>query len=73
MTSERYICKTQIDVQCLIDVQSSNWRPILKYMTVSHIRKSTFNDALTDASNDVTSVKEGSLSNDGEATQPDSR
>ena len=31
-----YICKTQIDVQSLIDVQISNWRPILKYMVVFH-------------------------------------
>ena len=38
-----YICKTQIDVQPLIDVQSSNWRPILKYMAVFHFLKSTSN------------------------------
>ena len=28
------VCKTQIDVQSLIDVQSSNRRSILKYMAV---------------------------------------
>ena len=39
---QQYICKTQIDVQSLIDVQSSNWRPILKYMAVFHFLKSTF-------------------------------
>ena len=39
-----YICKTQIDVQSLIDVQSSNRRPILKYVTVFHFLKSTSND-----------------------------
>ena len=40
----RYIFKTQIDVQPLIDVQSSNRRPILKYMAVCHFLKSTSND-----------------------------
>ena len=39
-----YICKTQIDVQPLIDVQSSNRRPILKYMIVFHFLKSTPTD-----------------------------
>jgi hypothetical protein len=48
----RYICKTQIDVQSLIDVQSSNRRPILKYMAVFHFLKSTYTLI------DVTSVKE---------------
>jgi len=38
-----YICKTQIDVQPLIDVQSSNRRPILKCMAVFHFLKSTSN------------------------------
>jgi hypothetical protein len=38
-----YICKTQIDVQSLIDVQSSNRRPILKDMAVFHFLKSTSN------------------------------
>ena len=39
-----YICRTQIDVQSLIDVQSSNRHPILKYMDVFHFLKSTSND-----------------------------
>ena len=39
-----YTCKTQTDVQSLIDVQSSNRRPILKYMAVFHFLKSTSND-----------------------------
>ena len=34
MSIIRSVCKTQIDVQSLIDVQSSNRRPILKYMAV---------------------------------------
>jgi hypothetical protein len=38
-----HICKTQIDVQSLIDVQSSNQCPILKYMAVFHFLKSTSN------------------------------
>jgi hypothetical protein len=40
----RYICKTQIDDQSQIDVQSSNRRPILKYMAVFHFLISTSND-----------------------------
>ena len=39
-----YICKTQIDVQSLIDVQSSNRRPILKYMAIFHFLKLTSTD-----------------------------
>jgi hypothetical protein len=39
-----YICKTQIDVQSLIDVQFSNRRTILKYMAVFHFHKSTSSD-----------------------------
>jgi hypothetical protein len=39
-----YICKTQIHVQSLIDVYSSNRRPILKYMAVFHFLKSRSND-----------------------------
>jgi len=39
-----YIYKTQIDVQSLIDVQSSNRRPILKSMAVSYFLKSTSKD-----------------------------
>ena len=50
-----YICNTQIDVQSLIDVQSSNRRPILKSMAVSLI--------------DV--QRAGFWGNDGEATRPD--
>ena len=40
----RYICKTQIDDKSQIDVQSSNRRLILKYMTGFHFLISTFND-----------------------------
>jgi len=39
-----YICKIQIDVHSLIDVQFSNCRPILKYIAVCHFLKSTSND-----------------------------
>ena len=39
-----YICKTQIHIQSLIDVYSSNRRPILKYMAVFHFLKSMSND-----------------------------
>jgi hypothetical protein len=38
-----YICKTQIDVQPLIDVQSSNRCPILKYIAVFHFLILTYN------------------------------
>ena len=38
------ICKTQTDIQSLIDVQSSNRCPILKYMADFHFLKSTSND-----------------------------
>jgi hypothetical protein len=38
-----YIYQTQIDVQSLIDIQSSNRRPILKYMAVFYFLKSTSN------------------------------
>ena len=37
-----YIYKIRIDVQSLIDVQSSNRHPILKYMAVFHFLKSMF-------------------------------
>ena len=37
-----YICKTQIGVQSLIEVQSSNRRPILKPVAVFHFLKLTF-------------------------------
>ena len=68
-----YICKTQIDVQSLINVQSSNRGPILKYMVVFHFLKSTFN-YVTDVytSNDVTPVRTWFWNNDGEGTRPDS-
>ena len=46
-----YICKTQIDVQ------SSNRRPLLKYMAVFHFLKLTSNSSLTYTSNDVTPVR----------------
>jgi hypothetical protein len=65
------ICKTQIDVQSLIDVQSSNQRPILKSIAVSHFLKSM---SLTYASNDVIPVRSGFWNNDdAEATRQDSR
>ena len=52
------ICKTQIYIQTLIDVQSSNWRPILKYLAVFHFIKSTSKYVtLTYASNDITTVR----------------
>jgi hypothetical protein len=65
-----YICKIQTDVQSLIDVQSSNRRPILKYVAVFHFLKST--------SNDVTDVyfkwrHTRFWNNDGKGTRPDSR
>ena len=37
-----YICKTQINVQSLIDVQSSNRRPIRKPVAIFHFLKLTF-------------------------------
>jgi hypothetical protein len=67
-----FVCKTQIDIQSLIDVQSSNWRPILKYMaffTFSNRRPIT---SLTYTSNDVTPVRTWFWNNDGEGTRPDS-
>jgi hypothetical protein len=55
---KKYICKTQIDVQSLIDVQSSNRRPILKYMAVFHFLNRRPMTSLTNTSNDVTPVRE---------------
>jgi hypothetical protein len=68
-----YICKIQIDVQSLIDVQSSNRRPILKYMAVFHFLKSKSND-VTDVYFKRRHNHKGMFwSNDGERTRPDSR
>ena len=46
-----YICKTQIDIQPLIDVQSSNLLPFLHFANRRPIT------SLTDASTDVTPVE----------------
>ena len=53
------MCKTQIDVQPLIDVQSSNWPPILKFMAVFTFSNRRPMTSLTYASNDVTPVRAG--------------
>ena len=61
-----YICKTQIDVQSLIDVQFSNIWPFFTFSNQCPIT------SLTYTSNDITPVRTWFWNNDGEGTRPDS-